>query len=124
MGDQSFKDDIGTFLKTNAIWMAIAVAVIILVVIVVILVSIKSKSKTNNKIETKSNSSWLSALGEKDNIIEVESKGSRLTLTLRDSSLINDDKLKELGVTSIIKMSNKVILVVEDNAAKIEYLLK
>ena len=40
------------------------------------------------------------------------------------ASLINETKLKELGVTSLLKMSNKLILVIEENAAKIEEIIK
>jgi len=46
--------------------------------------------------------------------------GSRLSLRVKDPQLIDQAKLKEYGVTSIITMSSKVILVIENKANKIK----
>ena len=124
MGDTTFKEDIGLFFKNNALFIAIGVALIIAITIIIILLVNKNKKTDAKKIDVKSNLLWLENLGGKENISNVESKGSRLSLTLIDVSKINEEKLKELGVSSIIKMSNKIILVVEDNAKKIEDLIK
>lgn len=51
-------------------------------------------------------------LGDKENIKSLEAKGSRLVVTLLDESKINEEELKNIGVTSILKMSSKVTLVI------------
>ena len=50
--------------------------------------------------------------------------GSRLSLKLENNELINKDKLKELGVSSVLVMSNKVTLVIEGQAEKVAEIIK
>ena len=97
--------------------------IILMVVVIVLLIAaaiitvflVKGKKKT----PAISNSDWLTALGDKDNIKEVSAVGSRLSVSLLDNEKIDREKLKELGVSSILVMSNKVTLVIEDKAALI-----
>ena len=65
------------------------------------------------------NSLWIDNLGGRENIASVTQVGSRINLVLKDKELINKDNLKELGVKSVLVMSNKVTLVVENNAENI-----
>ena len=117
MGQGELKKDIAFFLKTYAIWIAIAIAIIIAITLVAIIVI--NKKKKIDQIDKTDNDTWLASLGGKENIIEVSATGSRLSIKLNDLSLIDEAKLKENGVTSILKMSNKITLVVEDKADKI-----
>ena len=113
------KDNINAFLKNYGIYLAIGVAALIVIAILLILLLGKKKKipeRQNIKIET---SLWIDALGGKDNIIESNATGSRLSIKLNEPSLISEEKLKELGVSNIIKMSNKITLVVEDQAEAI-----
>jgi len=64
-------------------------------------------------------SAWLVALGGEDNIKSASIKGSRLSIELIDKNLINRESLTALGVKSIITMSNKLILVVENEGEEI-----
>ena len=89
----------------------------LLVVAVVIFLVIKLRSKKANK--SIDNNEWFVALGEKENIKEVSGVGSRLTLVLVDKEKIDREKLKSLGVSSVLTMSNKVTLVIEGQAEKI-----
>ena len=114
------KDDFNSFLKNYGIWIAVAVVAIIVATIIIIFV-IKNRKKGPAKIEDHTASSdWLTALGEKDNILEVTANGSRLTIKLKDQSIVDKEKLKTLGVTNIVTMSDKLILVVEDKAELIK----
>lgn len=108
------KNDINTFLKQNAIWMTLVLVAIIVVTIVLILVL--GRKKKNKKPEIAEKSKWVEALGGEENILTSEAFGSRLALTLADKSKINRDELKALGVTSIIEMSEKITLLLEDKA--------
>ena len=95
---------------------------IALVLLIVILVVIFIRRKPSEpKVEEKpiDDNQWLLALGEKENIKAVTVRGSRLSVELNDDKHINRELLTELGVKSIITMSNKLILVIEKNANEI-----
>ena len=114
------KDDFNSFLKNYGIWLAVGVIAIVVATIIIIFV-IKNRKKGPTKIEDNTASSdWLEALGGKDNILEVTANGSRLTTKLQDQNLVDKEKLKTLGVTNIVTMSDKLILVVEDKAELIK----
>ena len=108
------KDDINAFLKHNAIWMALVLVGIIVITIVLILVL--GRRNKNKKPEIAEKSKWVEALGGEENILTSEAYGSRLALTLADKTKINREELKSLGVTSIIEMSEKITLLLEDKA--------
>lgn len=88
----------------------------VLIIVTVVMVIIFLKKRKTVKVD---NSIWIDNLGGKDNIENVSQVGSRINLVLKDKEVINKDKLKELGVKSILVMSNKVTLVVESNAEDI-----
>lgn len=95
--------------------------VVILIGIFLILYFLFFKKK-QNKVKT-DNNSWFIALGNKENVTEIRGIGSRLTIKLIDKEKIDREKLKELGVTSVLAMSDKVTLVVEGQAEKIASIL-
>ena len=97
---------------------AIAVVAALLVVGCAVLLILRSKSNKTSKAKV-SDSEWIDALGGQNNILEASAIGSRLSVKLNDKEIINRDKLKELGVSSILVMSNKVTLVIEKQAEKV-----
>ena len=101
-----------------AIIIAIAVVAALLVVGCAALLILRSKSNKTSKAKV-SDSEWIDALGGQNNILEASAIGSRLSVKLNDKEIINRDKLKELGVSSILVMSNKVTLVIEKQAEKV-----
>ena len=95
----------------------IAAIAVVLLALVIILVVVFTKRK---KASVLTNSGpWLLALGGKENIKEVTAIGSRLSVNLVDKENVDREKLKELGVSSVLVMSNKVTLVIEDKAEKV-----
>ncbi len=96
----------------------IAVVATLLVVACVLLLIFRSRKGNKGKVKV-SDSEWIDALGGQDNILEASAIGSRLSVKLNDKEVINRDKLKELGVSSILVMSNKVTLVIEKQAEKV-----
>lgn len=84
-------------------------------VFITLLLIIKNKKKKF----VISNDEWFLALGGNDNIVSVNATGSRLTLVLNDKEKINREALNNLGVTSVLVMSNKVTLVIEGQAENI-----
>ena len=109
-----------TTLDNTAMILIIVGCVILLSVAIIIPISI-NKRKKSPKID---NNVWLIALGNKENIKEVNAMGSRLTFILVDKEKIDREKLKELGVSSVLTMSNKVTLVIEGKAEIIAKAIK
>ena len=91
-------------------WVLIIASAIVVALVVIFLVVFFIKRKKSTKVN---DSSWFIAFGGKDNIISISAIGSRINLTLKDKEIIDREKLKELGVKSVLVMSNKVTLVVE-----------
>ena len=119
------KNDFEAFLRNYAWIICVAVVVIILLTILIVFVFKNKKSKKPKKIvSTASADEWVEALGGIDNIVEVSSMGSRLSIKIKDRELINRDALTNLGVTSIVLMSDKVTLVTNLDNQKIEDNLK
>ena len=104
------------FFNENLIlFIILCAALVALIVIVIALVCIlrnKKKNKETDKQILEAIETIVSCLGGKENIISAEAKGSRLSVVLKDYSLIEEDKIKEQGVSSIIKMTTKVTLLV------------
>ncbi len=97
-------------------------AMLLIVALVLVIRSIK-KNKFLKQRET-SNVELINYLGGRDNIISSKAAGSRLALVLKDYSLIDDEQIKRLGVERIIKMSNKVTLLIgEEDAKKIDKII-
>lgn len=92
----------------------VATGVLMIATVVVLIIFLKKK-----KVVKVDNSLWIDNLGGKENIESVNQVGSRINLVLKDKEMINKDNLKELGVKSVLVMSNKVTLVIENNAEDI-----
>lgn len=93
----------------------LAIVVSIISIVVILLVR-KSKKKDEGSLFDQ----IISYFGGRENIKEASSRGSRLSLVLDDYSLVNEDELKKIGVTSSIKMTNKITFVIGDKAKEIE----
>ena len=93
----------------------------VLLVIAITIVLIKNK-KVRKQIENdkKQNNIFLEIFSGNENIISCESRGSRLVLVLKDYSLLNEEKLKENGVTSMIKATNKITLIIGEKSKELE----
>ena len=107
--------------NTNlVIWIAVLDAVLVAFVLFMVIRHLVKKSprvKVNND-------DWFNALGGKENVKEISAVGSRLSLNLSDKEAIDREKLKTLGVSSVVSMSNKVTLVIEGKAEQIAETLK
>ena len=104
-----------TSLPTYAVVLIVA-GCLVLVAVLVFLIIFFGKRKKNPIVDE---SAWLTALGGKDNINNVSAIGSRINLSLKDKEKIDREKLTNLGVNSVLVMSNKVTLVIANNAVDI-----
>lgn len=95
--------------------LVVAGVIFITVLILFIIAMVKNKKEKNVVKRELPSDDIVYSLGGKDNIINASLNGSRLSLVLKDYKLVNESKLNELGIDSIIKMSNKIILVSKDD---------
>ncbi len=101
---------LNTFLKDYGLWIALALCVIIIVTVLAIYLSAHQKKSTRAK-KAQEFQDFVMALGGNENIVQATFKGSRLSVVLHDYQLVDEKKLETLGVSSFIKMSNKITLV-------------
>ena len=105
------------FLKENAWWMALIVVAVLALVVALLLLLRPKKKPAPRPVE---NSAYLSAMGGEENIVSHLRKGSRIELVLKDYSLLDKERLKAAGVDSFILMSNKLTLVIQGDAERVE----
>ena len=103
------------YFMQNLYWI-IAVAVVAAILLYFLFSHLFHKAKLKKQIKTPDQAKYLSALGGQDNIVSHELVGSRIVLSLRDYSKIDRPLLQEAGVTGFIEKSDKLTLVVKDNA--------
>ena len=105
------------FLKENAWWMALIVVAVLALVVALLLLLRPKKKPAPRPVEK---SAYLSAMGGEENIVSHLRKGSRIELVLKDYSLLDKERLKAAGVDSFILMSNKLTLVIQGDAERVE----
>ena len=115
--------DFNQFLKDNALWLCLGIVGIIILVlaitVIIALVRRKKKIKDGPKKRIINASAYISALGGADNIVSHELMRSRIVLVLKNYDIVDKEKLKEAGVDGFIMMSDKLTLVIQGDAAKV-----
>lgn len=105
----------------------ISILAFLLIVFLIIFFTRKNKGKHEvveepKKALTISDDDFFKYLGGKENIINYKLVGSRLTLELKDYSLVDKESLKKENFDGIIEMKNKLILVKEDLSEELKAL--
>lgn len=86
----------------------------------------KKKENTEKKIDNEIKevtSSLKDKFGGKDNIIEISSKGSRVTVIVKDISLINKEEINKT-FDNVMFMSNKIVFLIGSDSEKFKQLLE
>ena len=94
-------------------------AILILLAIFFTLRYFKKKKETKIIVEEKhkkdivfqDENELFDLFGGRDNIVNVELKGSRLNIELKDTSLFKKEDIKNYFIENILIMSNKVVLI-------------
>ncbi|MFA5421928.1 MAG: hypothetical protein WC344_03990 [Bacilli bacterium] len=107
-----------TFLQENALWIALSFASIIIVALLIIFL-VGNKKTIKAPFVIKDANAFLQALGGKDNILSIAATGSRLAVSLKQKDLLDEASLKCNGVLSLIKMSDKITLVIDGSAEEL-----
>ena len=102
------------FLLSNLYWI-VALATLLIVVLYLVFDSKKEK-KNKKKAPLIDKGAYLEALGGENNIVSKNLEGSRIVLTLHDYEAINRDELRKAGVAGFVLMSDKLTLVIKDDA--------
>lgn len=100
--------------NSNYWWIYLVLVFVITVSFLILLIAKRKETKRKNSEVAKQNSNLnnlYSYLGDKENVLSHELKGTRLTLVLKDYQKVDREKLKEIGVERVLSMSNKYILV-------------
>ena len=111
------------FMNKGGLWIAIAlgsVAIAAIVTLTIIALVRRSKARKRGFVRHIVPSEYYEALGGVDNILKHSRTGSRISLYLKDDSLLDKEKLKEAGVDGFIKMSDHLVLVIKGDAAAVE----
>lgn len=103
------------FLLKN-MWWVVALASLLLLLGLFLGDHFISKKSKETSISPSKASLYLEALGGDDNVIDKKLEGSRIVLVLKDYGALNREKLREAGVTGFIQMSDKLTLVIKENA--------
>lgn len=109
-------NDFNSFLLNYGVWLALGVAVAVIIVFIIMFLLGNKKKKGKAAAKTFETNEVFEALGGKENVLTHSKNGSRISLTLSDYDRVNEKMLNALGVDSIIKMSNKITLVIKDDA--------
>ena len=108
--------DFDRFLRDYAWIFALALVGVIFLVVLILLLARPKKGKAR-KVDA---NEYFLALGGGENVISHLRKGSRIELVLKDYSKVDKEKLRSIGVDSFLLMSNKLTLVVQGDAEKVE----
>ena len=121
-GDAS-KNSFNEWLGTWGLYIAFALAGVVFLTVLGLFLYTYFKTKkngpvlTNNQTKVIKNERVLDALGGADNILDHSLNGSRVILVLNNYDSVNVEALKELGVSSVVKMSNKITLVIKGDVS-------
>lgn len=109
------------FLYRNALYLALGMVVIILIVIFIFLLA--GKKKKSQQQNNQQASQLILAFGGSPNIVKVTVGGSRVSVYLEDLSLFDSERLKQAGFASFIQMSDRITILVGEQAPTIGALL-
>jgi len=122
-GDAS-KNKFGEWLSSYGLYISFALAGAVFLTVLGLFIYAKVKAKKDGpvyhpqkEVKVIKNEAVLQALGGAENVVSHSLNGSRIILVLQDYTVVNEASLKELGVDSIVKMSNKITLVVKGDAS-------
>ncbi len=119
-------DAFNEWLRSYGMYIAFIVAgIVFLVVVILFVIALIKRKKTPDSYvsitsaASENSSKIIDALGGMDNIISHSLNGSRIVLILQNYDVVDERKLNENGVDSLIKMSNKITLVIKKDCSKI-----
>lgn len=111
--------DFNSFLKQNALYLALGVVGLIIVVLLLCFFLSNKKGKKEPSKPRGNKSEYIDSFGGNDNLVDYKLIGSRIEVHLKDYSKLDKEKLKSAGVDGFILMSNKLTLVLKGDANEV-----
>lgn len=111
--------DFNSFLKQNALYLALGVVGLIITVLLLCFFLSKKKGKKEPSKIRGNKSEYIDSFGGSDNLVDYKLIGSRIEVHLKDYSKLDKEKLKSAGVDGFILMSNKLTLVLKGDANEV-----
>lgn len=111
--------DFNSFLKQNALYLALGVVGLIIVVLLLCFFLSKKNGKREPSKIRGNKSEYIDSFGGSDNLVDYKLIGSRIEVHLKDYSKLDKEKLKSAGVDGFILMSNKLTLVLKGDANEV-----
>ena len=110
-----------SWLSSSSWWLALILVGLLILAIVLVIVTGKSKKEPKRQLASKD--TYIACFGGESNIVDKKLVGSRIAITLKDTSLVDQEKLKEAGVDAFILMSNRLTLVAKGDAKDLYFIL-
>ncbi len=108
--------------ETIALW--IGIAVVAVVCFIVFINMMKNKTIAPKIKSTVNIDSLIEALGSVNNIIDVKSTQSKVTVTIKENDKVNFDQIKALGASGIVAGKDSVAMIFGKESPLIEEDLK
>ncbi len=110
-----------SWLSSSSWWLALILVGVLLIAIIIVIVTGKNKKEPKRQLASKD--TYIACFGGEDNIVDKKLVGSRIAITLKDTTIVDQDKLKEAGVDAFILMSNRLTLVAKGDAKELYFIL-
>lgn len=108
--------------ETIALW--IGIAVVAAICFIVFINMMKNKTIAPKIKSTVNIDSLIEALGSVNNIIDVKSTQSKVTVTIKEHDQVNFDRIKALGASGIVAGKDSVAMIFGKESPLIEEDLK
>ena len=110
-----------SWLASSSWWLALILVGVLLIAIILVIITGKNKKEPKRQLASKD--TYIACFGGEDNIVDKKLVGSRIAITLKDTTIVDQDKLKEAGVDAFILMSNRLTLVAKGDAKELYFIL-
>ena len=113
-----FVSNMNDYFLQNLWWIVLVIllGISLLGVSLYFLLRQRKKKEKNKEVKV---SELAALLGGNENILSHELKGSRIILSLKDYSLLEEANLRALGVTGFIRKTDQITLVVKEKAKEV-----
>ncbi len=110
-----------SWLSSSSWWLALILVGLLLVAIILVLLTGRGKKEPKRQLASKD--TYLACFGGEENIVDKKLVGSRIAITLKDTTIVDQEKLKEAGVDAFILMSDRLTLVAKGDAKDLYFIL-
>ena len=110
-----------SWLSSSSWWLALILVGLLILAIVLVIITGKSKKEPKRQLASKD--TYIACFGGESNIVDKKLVGSRIAITLKDTTIVDQEKLKEAGVDAFILMSNRLTLVAKGDAKDLYFIL-